>query len=169
VKDDVLNTRYYSHYNQKYGKKEEKNEAEEAIKTIEMHLDRLKAHQLNISMQRNIPLDKYDEVLEEQRSQIHRQAYQEFEKLISDKSRLDQKGLIIEAYESVLYDRRRIEKDLLNSKRFREYEKNRPPQDKWYELKSSEFTKELYRNRMALKPNDENRVYLQTLQDKNLY
>ena len=65
MKDDVLNTRYYSHYNQKYGKKEEKNEAEEAIKTIESHLDRLKAHQLNISMQRNIPLDKYDEVLEE--------------------------------------------------------------------------------------------------------
>lgn len=42
VKDDVLNTRYYSHYNQQYGKKIERNEAEEAIKTIETHLDRLK-------------------------------------------------------------------------------------------------------------------------------
>ena len=88
---------------------------------------------------------------------------EEFEKMIGDKNRLDQKGLIIEAYESVLYERRRLEKDLLNSKRFKEFEKNRPPQHKWYELKNSEFTKELYRNRMALKPNDENRVYLQTL------
>lgn len=77
--------------------------------------------------------------------------------------------MIIEAYESVLLERRRLEKELLNSKRFKEFEKNRPPQDKWYELKNAEFTKELYRNRMALKPNDENRVYLQTLQDKNLY
>jgi hypothetical protein len=38
VKDDVLNTRYYSHYNQSYGKKEEKNEKEEAVKVIEQHL-----------------------------------------------------------------------------------------------------------------------------------
>lgn len=44
VKDDVLNTRYYSHYNQQYGKKEERNEAEEAIKMIEGHLSRLKEH-----------------------------------------------------------------------------------------------------------------------------
>lgn len=58
---------------------------------------------------------------------------------------------------------------MLNSKRFKEFEKNRPPQDKWYELKNSEFSKELYRNRMALKPNDENRVYLKTLQDPYLY
>ena len=69
----------------------------------------------------------------------------------------------------MLFERRQLEKELLNSKRFKEFEKNRPPQHKWYELKNSEFTKELYRNRMALKPNDENRVYLKTLQDKNLY
>ena len=82
---------------------------------------------------------------------------------------MDAKGLIIEAYEGVLYDRRRLEKELLNNKRFREFEKNRSPQDRWYELKTKEFSKELYRNRMALKPNDANRVYLQTLQDPYLY
>ena len=63
----------------------------------------------------------------------------------------------------MLFEKRRLEKELLNGKRFREFEKNRPPQDRWYELKSPEFSKELYRNRMALKPNDANRVYLQTL------
>lgn len=66
-------------------------------------------------------------------------------------------------------EKRKLEKEVLNSKRQKEYEKNRPPQDRWYELKNTEFSKELYRNRMALKPNDENRVYLQTLQDPNLY
>ena len=169
VKDDVLNTRYYSHYNQQYGKKEERNESEEAIKMIEGHLSRLRDHGMSIMMQKGVPMDRIENALEEQRIQIQRQAQEEFEKMISDKNRLDSKGLIIEAYESVLLERRRLEKELLNSKRFKEFEKNRPPQDKWYELKNSEFTKELYRNRMALKPNDENRVYLQTLQDKNLY
>jgi hypothetical protein len=31
IKDDVLNTRYYSHYNQDYGKKEERNDNAECI------------------------------------------------------------------------------------------------------------------------------------------
>lgn len=35
--------------------------------------------------------------------------------------------MIIEAYEGVLYDKRMIEKELLNGVRFKEYEKNRPP------------------------------------------
>lgn len=43
VKDDVLNTRYYSNYNQQYGKKEEVNEAAEAIFKIENHLSLLKS------------------------------------------------------------------------------------------------------------------------------
>ena len=49
---------------------------------------------------------------------------------------------------------RREELDRLNAQRFKEYETNRPPADKWYELKSTEFTKELYRNRVALKPDN---------------
>lgn len=165
----MLNTRYYSHYNQQYGKKEERNESEEAIKMIEGHLARLRQLNYELGMQNGIPIDQIENAIEDQRHQIQRQAQEEFERIISDKNRMDSKGLIIEAYESVLLERRRLEKELLNSKRFKEFEKNRPPQDKWYELKSAEFTKELYRNRMALKPNDENRVYLQTLQDKNLY
>jgi hypothetical protein len=42
IKDDVLNTRYYSHYDLEYGKKVERNEAEESIKTIEAHIATLK-------------------------------------------------------------------------------------------------------------------------------
>ena len=88
------------------------------------------------------------------------EAAQEYEKFINDKTRFDSKHLIIEAYEEVLRDRRNFEKGILNGCRFKEYEKNRPPQSNWYELKSGEFSKELYRNRMALKPNDSNSVYL---------
>ena len=36
-------------------------------------------------------------------------------------------------------------------------------------LKSKDFTRELYRNRVALKPNNQNSVYLEILQDPYLY
>ena len=165
----MLNTRYYSNYDQKYGVEVKRNEAEEAIKTIENHLAKLKGEFYQISAQRGIPVDQLEQKIEEERYQIERKAQNEFEKLISDKNRLDQKGLIIEAYEGVLYERRRHELGLLNSKRFVEIEKNRPPADKWYTRSDKNFSKELYRNRMALKPNDSNSVYLQDLQDEALY
>ena len=42
IQDDVLNTRYVSHVNQQYGKKQEVNESELAIEKIEAHLEKLK-------------------------------------------------------------------------------------------------------------------------------
>lgn len=86
-----------------------------------------------------------------------------YEKFVNDKTRHESKKLIIEAYEGMLGERRAVERSVLNNRRFKEYEKNRPPQAKWYELKGAEFSKELFRNRMALKPNDSNAVYLKTL------
>ena len=68
-----------------------------------------------------------EERIEELRQELARPAQEEYERFIHDKSRLDAKGLIIEAYEGVLYDRRRLERGLLNEKRFKEFEKNRPP------------------------------------------
>ena len=137
-----------------------RNEAEEAIKTIEGHLMRLRGEFERMSMERGVDLGEIEDRIERQRYELERRAQEEFERLINDKNRMDQKGLIIDAYEGVLYDRRRMERDILNAKRFKEHEKNRPPEEKWYMLKNKEFSKELYRNRMALKPNDSNFVYL---------
>ena len=55
--------------------------------------------------------------------------------------------------------------------RLEEYEKNRPPAKGWYAFKESSkhFNKELYRNRVALKPNNENAEYLERLLDSNIY
>jgi hypothetical protein len=61
------------------------------------------------------------------RSKLYREAQDRYEKFIHDKSRVDSKELIVEAYEGVLYEKRRYEKEMLNGKRFKEYEKNRPP------------------------------------------
>ena len=52
IKDDVLNTRYYSHYNQQYGKKEEVNINADAIEHIEGHLAELKSKMAVMLMQR---------------------------------------------------------------------------------------------------------------------
>ena len=42
MKDDVLNTRYISHYNQEYGKPKVVNQSELAISHIETMLEELK-------------------------------------------------------------------------------------------------------------------------------
>ena len=107
--------------------------------------------------------------LGEDRNKVVRQAQIQFEKFIADKKRLDSKGLCVEVYEKILYDRRRIERDILNQERRKEIEKNRPPEPKWYMLYDKEFSKELYRNRVALRPHNSNQAYLETLRDNSIY
>lgn len=53
--------------------------------------------------------------------------------------RCDKNVLIIEAYEEMLLNNRRDERQILNRVRDKEIQKNRPPQDKWYQLKTNEF------------------------------
>ena len=63
-------------------------------------------------------------------------AQKEYERQITSKERLDPRKLCVEAYEGILTKERIRERNLLNKVRFSEYERNRPPADKWYELKS---------------------------------
>mmetsp|Transcript_8432 Transcript_8432/g.14118 ORF Transcript_8432/g.14118 Transcript_8432/m.14118 type:complete len:814 (-) Transcript_8432:18-2459(-) len=165
VKDDVMNTRYISHYNRDYGKKEEKNNNGDAVRQIEEHLAALKQGMSSLMQSRG----EDPGALEELRERLKLEAHMAYEKFVNDKTRFASKELIIEAYEGILTEQRRQERELLNGQRFKEYEKNRPPPEQWYEIKTGQFSKELYRNRMALKPNDSNSVYLATLQDKQLY
>ena len=102
IKDDVLNTRYYSHYDQNYGKKEEKNNNADAIVKIEEHLAMLKGQMSSILMKKG----KFEDPLEELYEKTKMEAAQEFEKFINDKTRQDSKQLIIQAYEEILRDRR---------------------------------------------------------------
>ena len=112
----------------------------------------------------------FEQYIEELKKETKTEAYKEFQNFIKDKKpRPSSKNLCIEAYESILTAERQEERKQLNNMRFKEFERNRPPADKWYELKSSDFTKELYRNRVALKPNNSNEKYLEILQDPYLY
>ena len=104
------------------------------------------------------------------RKKCEREAHAKFEDLMNQRAKRENtNALMIEAYENVLLRNRRRERDILNKVRHEEYERNRPPESKWYEFKHNGFNKELYRNRVALKPNNENKVYLERLQDKDIY
>ena len=112
----------------------------------------------------------FEQYIEELKKETKTEAYKEFQNFIKDKRpRPSSKNLCIEAYESILTAERLEERKQLNKRRFTEYERNRPPADKWYELKTRDFTKELHRNLVSLKPNNSNDVYLEILQDPYLY
>ena len=78
-------------------------------------------------------------------------------------------GLVLHTYEGILDELRAKEKDILNQKRAVEYENNRPPQDKWFQLKSNEFAQEMHRQVSSLKPKDEHRKLLNQLAMPDLY
>lgn len=101
--------------------------------------------------------------------EVKANANKNFEKAIREKPRGDGNKLCIDAYEKILTDKRKAELAQLNAFRFKEIEKNRPPEDGWYMKTDKEFSKELYRNRVALKPNNSNKVYLNHLRDPYLY
>lgn len=101
---------------------------------------------------------------------MERHAQVLFEELMNHRDKRENSNqLMIDAYENVLLRKRKKEREILNAVRYEEYERNRPPEQKWYEFKHNGFNKELYRNRVALKPNNENKVYLERLRDENIY
>jgi hypothetical protein len=168
IKDDVLNTQYYSHYYDESKNKSKKDDLVVAIDGLEDKIGQIKDYIKMVKMN-NGTWDPDEEDILYSDPDLNKEARRRFENFLYDGKREDKKKLLIETFEALLYEKRRIEKEMLNVKRAREYEKNRPPQDRWYELKSEEFNKELYRNRMALKPNNQNKVYLNNLQDPYLY
>ena len=168
LKDDVLNTRYFSNYNRE--KEEELTNNEKAIDYIENHLEQLRMKQNAMTLAKTGGQKDFEQLIEEMQKKTSVEAYKGFQTFIKDKNpRPSPKILCIEAYESILTDQRVKERAHLNKVRFDEYNTRRPPAAKWYELKTKEFSKELERNRYELKPNNSNQVYLDILQDPYLY
>lgn len=98
IQDDVLNTRYISHVNQSYGKKQEVNESEQAISKIEAHLEKLKQKQFHIMNMRGEDPDDLEEI----KYQTEREGLRQYEVFIADKKRFDTKEMLIQAYEDLL-------------------------------------------------------------------
>jgi len=110
LKDDVLNTRYFSHYNRE--KEQELTENEKAIDYIERHLEQLRLKQNVMTLQRTNGEKDFEQYIEELKKQTSVEAYKEFQKFIKDKNpRPSAKTLCIEAYESILTDQRIRERE----------------------------------------------------------
>eukprot|EP00351_Strombidinopsis_sp_SopsisLIS2011_P006641 CAMPEP_0116870854 /NCGR_PEP_ID=MMETSP0463-20121206/944_1 /TAXON_ID=181622 /ORGANISM="Strombidinopsis sp, Strain SopsisLIS2011" /LENGTH=62 /DNA_ID=CAMNT_0004508171 /DNA_START=1042 /DNA_END=1230 /DNA_ORIENTATION=+ len=62
MKDDILNTRYFSHYNQEYGKVYEENPKETAVLNLEKQIQKLKIEQEMIAAARGENLDHLEEL-----------------------------------------------------------------------------------------------------------
>jgi hypothetical protein len=168
IKDDVLNTRYYSHYHDESKNVVKVDDVTSAIEGLEAKINQIRDH-IKMTKMANGTWDPDEEELLKSDPEINREARSRFEALMNEGKSGKKNRLMLEAFESLLYEQRRIEKNMLNLERDKEYEINRPPRDGWYTLKTHEFSKELYRNRMELKPNNENRVYCDNLQDPYLY
>jgi hypothetical protein len=136
-----------------------------AIEFIEEYLDKLKARQQEVAKKRGINLDNLDDL----KNKVKFKAFEEYDLFIKDKRREDDKKLCIKAYEEILHDQRLNERSLLNLKRTTEIDKNRPPLPGWYMGRDKEFSKELYRNRVEMRPRGQNSEYLKTLKDQNIY
>ena len=110
VKDNVLNTNYYSHYapDQEWKKKPE---IEVAIEGLEEHLneakDRLRAAQMAAG--------QYDPDWEEQMAEdprIQKLARRRFEELFDNEQKVDRNEMLVETMEELLYEKRRIERNM---------------------------------------------------------
>jgi hypothetical protein len=88
--------------------------------------------------------------------------------LYDREARFNANAEMVTALDASLCHSRIEERAVLNRERTEKYEKNRPPNKGWHELKSTEFQKEMYRNRVA-QNSEANALYLEKLKDRNLY
>ena len=82
---------------------------------------------------------------------------------------IGQTNFIIKTYETLLNELRNKEKEKLLEKRKVEYERIRPPREKWWEIKNKNFQSEFRRNTTVLNAGPEYFQKLKLLQSKNLY
>ena len=80
-----------------------------------------------------------------------------------------QKNLVIDSYKYLIEDMRDNERNIMNEKRKEEFNRIRPPVDKWWEVKDKQFINELQRNKMVLNAQPDYFIKLRELQDDDLY
>ena len=82
---------------------------------------------------------------------------------------IKQTNFAISSVGTMLSELRGKEKNIINKKRKEEYERIRPPLDRWYELKSDAFLNEIVRNKMVLNSGPEYFEKIEELQNEELY
>lgn len=114
IKDDFMNTNYFSHFNLDLDRPKKKRETVECLSKIRTTVDKLKAQQRVLAEQPDLEIN-LEKKLEETRRWAEMQGlYEELEKFLKDKTVQNKKQLIIDAYEAINTLKRVDERELLN-------------------------------------------------------
>ena len=82
---------------------------------------------------------------------------------------IKQTNFAINSVGTMLSELRDKERNIINTKRKEEYERIRPPIDRWYELKGDTLSNEIIRNKMVLNSGPEYFEKIEESQNEELY
>jgi hypothetical protein len=194
IPDDIMNTKYISYYAppEQEKKKSRQEIIEELIMETRSHINDLKEDMFkksNLNPAGEKLYNKLEGLKEEAKSNFipgYREAKEakkknifemlkdpnsgaSYTEMFDQNDDIKQTNFTISTLGTMLSELRDKERDLINIKRKQEYERIRPPVDKWYELKGDSFLKEIIRNKMVLNSGPEYFQKIEELQDEDLY
>ena len=194
IPDDIMNTKYISYYAPPTTEK--KKTRQDVIEELIMET-RERINELQEDMFKKSNLDSESEKLYNKLEGLKEEAKKSFIPGYRDAKEAKQKNIFemlkdpnagasytemfdqnddikqtnfaISSVGTMLSELRDKERDLINIKRKQEYERIRPPIDRWYELKGDNFLNEIIRNKMVLNSGPEYFQKIEELQDEDLY
>ena len=194
IPDDIMNTKYISYYAPDTTSKQKTRQ--DVIEELIMET-RERINELQEDMFKKSNLDPAGEKLYNKLEGLKEEAKQSFIPGYRDAKEAKQKNIFemlkdpnsgasynemfdqnddikqtnfaISSVGTMLSELRDKERDLINIKRKQEYERIRPPIDRWYELKGDNFLNEIIRNKMVLNSGPEYFQKIDELQNDELY
>ena len=194
IPDDIMNTKYISYYAPASSEKKKTRQdiLEELIMETRSHINELQEDMFkkaNLDPEGEKLYNKLEGLKEEAKNSFipgYRDAKEAKQKNIFEMLKdpnsgasytemfdqnddIKQTNFAISSLGTMLSELRDKERDLINIKRKEEYERIRPPIDRWYELKSDNFLNEIVRNKMVLNSGPEYFEKIEELQNEELY
>ena len=194
IPDDILNTKYISYYATAETKKQKTRQEllEELIAETRGHIENLQEEifkKANLDPDGEKIYNKLEELKKEAEKSFipgYRDAKEKKQKnvfeMLKDPNQsnsytdmfdqnddIKQTNFAISTYARMLEELRDKERDIVIAKRKEEYERIRPPVDRWYMLKGDEFQGEMVRNKMVLNSGPEYFQKIEELQNDELY
>ena len=194
IPDDIMNTKYISYYAPASSEKKKTRQdiLEELIMETRSHINELQEDMFkkaNLNPEGEKLYNKLEGLKEEAKNSFipgYRDAKEAKQKNIFEMLKdpnsgasytemfdqnddIKQTNFAISSLGTMLSELRDKERDLINIKRKEEYERIRPPIDRWYELKSDNFLNEIVRNKMVLNSGPEYFEKIEELQNEELY
>ena len=194
IPDDIMNTKYISYYAPNTTDKQKTRQ--EVIEELIMET-RARINELQEDMFKKSNLDSEGEKLYNKLEGLKEEAKKSFIPGYRDAKEAKQKNIFemlkdpnsgasytemfdqnddikqtnfaISSVGTMLSELRDKERDLINIKRKQEYERIRPPIDRWYELKGDNFLNEIIRNKMVLNSGPDYFQKIDELQNEELY